>query len=76
LDEELKARNPFATTANLKNNPVHNDLVEAVMIARRGKTLFSINTILDDENKIIGITCGDLFISHLKACEHLIEKLR
>jgi nickel-dependent lactate racemase len=74
LDEELKARNPFATTANLKNNPVHNDLVEAVMIARRGKTLFSINTILDDENKIIGITCGDLFISHLKACELLIEK--
>ncbi|MCX8084746.1 MAG: nickel-dependent lactate racemase [Calditerrivibrio sp.] len=71
LDEENRCKNRFATTANLKNNPVHNDLVEAIMIARRGKTFFSINTILNDNNEIIDLTCGDLFTAHIEACEKL-----
>lgn len=71
LDETNRCKNIYATTGNLKNNPVHSDIVEAVMIARRGKTFFSINTILNDENKIIDLTCGDLFTSHIEACERL-----
>ncbi len=71
LDEENRCKNIYATTGNLKNNPVHSDLVEAVMIARRGKTFFSINTILNDENKIIDLVCGDLFTAHIEACERL-----
>ncbi|MEF3255855.1 MAG: lactate racemase domain-containing protein, partial [Deferribacterales bacterium] len=63
LDAEKKIKNPYATTANLKTNPVHNDIVEAIMIARRNKTFFAINTILDDSNNIIDIICGDLFMS-------------
>lgn len=71
LDETNRCKNSFAKTANLKNNPVHNDIVEAVMIARRGKTFFSINTILNDDNKIIDLVCGDLFTAHIEACERL-----
>lgn len=71
LDETNRCKNSYATTANLKNNPVHNDIVEAVMIARRGKTFFSINTILNDDNKIIDLVCGDLFTAHIEACERL-----
>jgi nickel-dependent lactate racemase len=71
LDETNRCKNTYASTANLKNNPVHSDIVEAVMIARRGKTFFSINTILNDNNEIIDLVCGDLFTAHLEACERL-----
>ncbi|MGC9061794.1 MAG: nickel-dependent lactate racemase [Calditerrivibrio sp.] len=71
LDETNRCKNIYATTGNLKNNPVHSDIVEAVMIARRGKTFFSINTILNDDNKVVDLVCGDLFTSHIEACEKL-----
>jgi len=34
-------RKPTATTGNLKDNPVHNDIVEGIMIARANKELFA-----------------------------------
>lgn len=74
LDQTNRCKNPNASTANLKNNPVHQDILEALMIARRGKTFFSINTILDEKNRIIDLTCGDIFMSHLEACNRLMEK--
>ncbi|MCA1932213.1 MAG: nickel-dependent lactate racemase, partial [Calditerrivibrio sp.] len=73
LDETNRCKNPNASTANLKENPVHQDILEALMIARRGKTFFSINTILDEKNRIVDLTCGDIFMSHLEACNRLME---
>ncbi len=52
---------------------MHDDIVEAVMIARAGKNFFAINTILNDKGKIVDVEGGDLFISHIKACERLKE---
>ncbi|BAI81589.1 conserved hypothetical protein [Deferribacter desulfuricans SSM1] len=71
LDERNMRKHPLATTGNLKQNPVNDDIVEAVMIARRGKFFFTINTILNDKGEIIDLTCGDLFMSHIEATERL-----
>ncbi|MEC9493227.1 nickel-dependent lactate racemase [Flexistipes sp.] len=73
LDERAKKRHPYACTGNLKQNPVHDDIVEAVMIARAGKNFFAINTILNENGEIVDVEGGDLFISHIKACERLKE---
>lgn len=69
FDKMQRAEN--AVTGNLKNNPVNSDIVEAVMIARRGKTFFMINTILNEKGEIIFINGGDLFVSHIEATNKL-----
>jgi len=71
LDIATRKRHEKAVTGNLKNNPVHDDLVECIMIARATHTFFAVNTLLDNDGKIIDMTCGDLFMSHLKAAELL-----
>ncbi|MGA1846365.1 nickel-dependent lactate racemase [Deferribacter abyssi] len=71
LDIRNGRKHPLATSGNLKQNPVNDDIVEAVMIARRGKIFFAVNTILNDKGEIIDLTCGDLFMSHITATELL-----
>lgn len=73
LDETNKKKNEYAKTGNLKNNPVSDDLVSCVMLARGGKTFFLINTILNDEDKVVYVSGGDLFMSHIAATEKLKE---
>lgn len=73
LDDRKKTRSTNACTGNLKRNPVHDDIVEAVMIARANKDFFAVNTILDDNGDIVDVEGGDLFISHIKSCERLKE---
>jgi nickel-dependent lactate racemase len=73
LDEKNKRKHEYAITGNLKQNPVHDDLVNCVMIARRHKTFFLINTILDESSNIIYACGGDLFMSHIAATEKLKE---
>jgi nickel-dependent lactate racemase len=68
IDEKKLTRNPEAKTANIKGNPVHDDIVEGVMIVSNNKELFAINTIIDEEENIIDLETGDLFLSHLRAC--------
>lgn len=71
LDPMTRARHEKAVTGNLRGNPVHDDLVDAIMIARASHTFFAVNTLLDNDGRIIELTCGDLFMSHLKAAEIL-----
>lgn len=71
LNALTRKRDEKAVTGNLRNNPVHDDLVECIMIARATHTFFAVNTILDNSGAIIELTCGDLFMSHLKAAELL-----
>jgi len=73
LDPMKKIRHEKAITGNLRNNPVHDDLVECVMIARATHNFFAINTILNSDGEICAVTGGDLFMSHLKAAEILDE---
>lgn len=71
LNAMTRARHEHAVTGNLRNNPVHDDLVDAIMIARATHTFFAVNTLLDNSARIIDMTCGDLFMSHIKAAEIL-----
>ncbi len=73
LDVMTRQRHEKAVTGNLKHNPVHDDLVESIMLARATHTFFAVNTLLDNGGQIIDMTCGDLFMSHLKAAEMLDE---
>lgn len=73
LDEVRKCRNPLATTGNIKLNPVNDDIIEAVIMATKNKTIFAINTIIDSNGNIVDLTCGELFISHINLCNRLKE---
>jgi len=74
LDVTTRKRHERAVTGNMKNNPVHDDLVECVMIARSAHHFFAINTLVDSSGGISALTCGDLFMSHIKAAE-LLDKV-
>jgi len=71
IDPVEKKRHINAVTGNLRNNPVHDDLVEAVMIARSGHNFYAVNTILTEDGEIADMVCGDLFMSHIEACNRL-----
>jgi nickel-dependent lactate racemase len=73
LDEYHKCKHSQAVTGNLKFNPVHDDIVEMVMIARAHCNYYAVNTILNDNSEIIDVIGGDLFMSHIKATEILKE---
>ncbi len=73
LNGYKKIRDENAVTGNLKFNPVHDDIVEAVMIARIHCNFYAINTILNDKGQIIDATGGDLFLSHIEATNKLKE---
>jgi nickel-dependent lactate racemase len=73
LNGYKKMRDENAVTGNLKFNPVHDDIVEAVMIARIHCDFYAINTILNDNGRIIDVTGGDLFLSHIEATNKLKE---
>lgn len=73
LDSYNKRKDPAAVTGNLKANPVHDDIVEMIMIARAHCSYYAINTLLDDNGKIVDAIGGDLFMGHAKATERLKE---
>lgn len=57
---------PKATTGNLTDNPVHEEMVEA---ASKVNVDFNINTITDEEGAIIDIVAGELHESWIKGVE-------
>ncbi|MCB4203972.1 nickel-dependent lactate racemase [Deferribacterales bacterium Es71-Z0220] len=73
LDPANKTKHKYAITGNLKQNPIHDDLVYCLMVARRGKTFFLINTILNEASEVVYVSGGDLFMSHITATEKLKE---
>ena len=71
LDKNFMRKHPKAVAGNLKENPIHMDLNEALIIASKNKNFFGINTILNDNGDILFINSGDIFISHLEAADAL-----
>lgn len=71
IDPMLRKRHDKAVTGNLKHNPVHDDIVDALMIARSGHTFYAVNTILTEDGNIADMVCGDLFMSHIETCSRL-----
>ncbi len=54
-----------ARSGRLEGNPVHEDLLEAALLAGGG---FLLNTVLDKQNQILGVFAGDMEQAHLAAC--------
>jgi len=62
------AKSEKAGSLNLRDNPVHLDLIEAVDMAV-AVPLFSIQSVLSGNGEIIDLFCGELEESFSKACE-------
>jgi len=64
---------PEAKILKLKRNPVHEDLVEATLLATRNIPTFAINTVLDKNHNLYACTAGDLIESHLASVKFAKE---
>ena len=60
------AMNPAAAPLALKDNPVHEDMVDALRVLDTS-ALFSIQTVLDRHRRIYGVTAGDIHQSFEEA---------
>ena len=55
-----------ARTGNLKNNPIHEDMVYAAKVANLA---FIVNVVIDQDKKVIASFAGDVEDAHTKGCE-------
>jgi nickel-dependent lactate racemase len=55
-----------ARTGNLKNNPIHEDMVYAAKVANLA---FIVNVVIDQDKKVIASFAGDVESAHTKGCE-------
>lgn len=60
----------YARCGNLKNNPLHIDMIAA---AQKAKLTFILNVILDDKKKITHAFAGDTFTAHEEGCRVVSE---
>lgn len=54
-----------AESGRLEGNPVHEDLLEGALLAGGG---FLLNTVLDEQQELLGVFAGDMEQAHLSAC--------
>ena len=59
-----------ATTGNLKDNPVHEDMLFA---AEKANLKFILNVVINSKKEIIGAFAGDHIEAHKKGCELVME---
>ena len=64
---------PFARQGNLKNNPLHRDMLFA---ARQARLQFILNVILDENKKIIAAVAGDPEKAHEEGCAICDSRMR
>lgn len=62
---------PYSRTGNLKNNPLHEDMVAA---ARMCKLEYIINVVIDAEKKIVRTFAGDTVAAHEAGCAFVKEQ--
>jgi nickel-dependent lactate racemase len=62
---------PYARTGNLRNNPVHEDMLRA---AEKAKLAFILNVVTDKNRKIINAFAGDCKLAHERGCK-FVKKL-
>lgn len=58
--------NPNARTGNLKNNPMHEDMLYA---AKKAELAFILNVVIDEDKKVINAFAGHREKAHLKGTE-------
>lgn len=61
---------PYARTGNLKNNPIHNDMLSA---AKSVNLAFILNVAIDKDKKVIGAFAGDVKEAHESGCEFVTK---
>lgn len=61
-------------SGNLEGNPVHEDMLEGARLL--AAPVFVINSVADDEGKIVYVNAGDLDASHREGCEFLMKHFR
>lgn len=61
----LMTIDPRATFGKLKGNPIEKDFQEAVAFH---KPDFLLNTVLDEEKRIVGVVAGDYRLAHAAGC--------
>lgn len=61
-------RSPFARTGNLKDNPIHRDMLFA---AEQAKLAFIVNVVIDPEKRIVKAFAGDSVKAHEAGCRYL-----
>ncbi|AUN14946.1 nickel-dependent lactate racemase [Paraclostridium sordellii] len=61
---------PYARTGNLKNNPIHEDMLQA---AKSVNLAFILNVAIDKDKKVIGAFAGDLEKAHEAGCEFVTK---
>lgn len=66
FDRKTLKKSANIHSGNLKDNPVHEDMLEAVSFINPS---FAINTVLNSEKEIINVYAGHWKDSHLKGCE-------
>lgn len=67
-------KNTQASLGRLKDNPLHQDLIEGVdFLKQRGKKIFSIDLVLNDKRQPASIFAGDIRQAHEAGCR-LVEK--
>jgi lactate racemase len=68
--EEGSGRHPKAVTGNLEGNPVHEALLEA---CGKRPPDFILNTVLNQDKKIMAVFAGDWREAHLEGCRFYAE---
>ncbi|MFQ9309029.1 MAG: nickel-dependent lactate racemase [Paraclostridium sordellii] len=61
---------PYARTGNLKNNPIHEDMLQA---AKSVNLAFILNVAIDKDKKVIGAFAGNLEKAHEAGCEFVTK---
>lgn len=66
--DPVKGLHPKAKACQLEGNPIHLDMIEAVSMA---KPDFCLNTILDQNHRLIAAYAGDWQAAHLAGCQEV-----
>jgi nickel-dependent lactate racemase len=70
LDFETGARKAGVGTGLLEGNAVHE---ECERVAQLVEPAFGINTIVNEQKRVLKLFCGDWRLAHRAACEHYLE---
>ncbi len=64
---------PYSRTGNLKNNPLHEDMVAAAKMCRLE---YIVNVVIDADKKIVKTFAGDTVKAHEAGCNFVMEQCR
>ena len=64
---------PLAVQCNLAGNPLHE---EQLQIVRKIGPIYALNTVIDEDRDLVGVTFGEVIESHLAAVDFIAQATR